>query len=41
MKLNKEAIKTVALALLIGINAGFIAGIVYADQSAVHAQVSK
>ena len=40
MKLNKEAIKTVALALIIGLNAGFVLGTVYAQTNAVHAQAT-
>lgn len=37
MKLNKEAIKTVALALLIGLNAGFVAGVVYNQSTTIQA----
>ena len=43
MKINKEAIKTVALTLLIGVNVGFIAGVVYSHTSSpiAQAQASK
>lgn len=41
MKINKEAIKTVALTLLIGVNIGFIAGIAYSHSTTPQVTASK